>query len=224
MLKRSAFREIRSSLGRYIAIIAIIALGVGFFAGLRVTKSAMVKTADTYINEHGLFDYRLVSTVGYDMDDVSAFAGMDGIRAVEGSFAADFLAQTENDGDVVLRAHSMMDTINTVSLVAGALPTEDDECVVDARFYGEDAIGSVMKLSPSNDEDTLALFRYQEYRIVGIVNSVYYINYERGSTSLGNGSVTGFVYIPYSGFDIDYYTDLFLLLTEGGYKIGRAHV
>ena len=78
MLRRSAFREIRSSLGRYIAIIAIIALGVGFFAGLRVTKSAMVKTADTYINDHGLFDYRLVSTVGYDADDAAAFAKLDG--------------------------------------------------------------------------------------------------------------------------------------------------
>ena len=67
----------------------------------------------------------------------------------------------------------MMDTVNTVSLVAGALPVADDECVVDARFYGEDAIGSTVKLSPSNDEDTLELFRYQEYRIVGVVNSVY---------------------------------------------------
>ena len=78
MLRRSAFREIRSSLGRYIAIIAIIALGVGFFAGLRVTKTDMVKTTDTYVREHGLFDYRLLSTVGYDADDVAALAALDG--------------------------------------------------------------------------------------------------------------------------------------------------
>lgn len=217
MLRKSAFREIRASLGRYIAIIAIIALGVGFFAGLRVTKTAMVKTTDTYINEHGLFDYRLVSTVGYDADDEAALAGLDGVRAAEGSFTADFLAQTETGGDIVLRAHSMMDTVNTVSLVAGALPAADDECVVDARFFGEDAIGTTVKLSKSNDEDTLELFRYQEYRVVGVVNSVYYINYERGSTALGNGSLAGFIYIPYAGFDTDYYTELFLLLTEGGY-------
>ncbi len=216
MLSRSAFREIRSSLGRYIAIIAIIALGVGFFAGLRVTKSAMVKTADTYIREHGLFDYRLVSTVGYDGDDVAALARLDGVRAAEGSFSVDFLTQTPG-GDAVLRAHSLTETVNTVSLVAGELPARDNECVVDARYYTKDDIGTTLILSASNDEDTLELFRYAEYQIVGVANSAYYMNYERGSTALGNGSISAFVYMPYGGFDVDYYTDISLLLTEGGY-------
>ena len=93
MLRRSAFREIRSSLGRYLAIIAIVALGVGLFAGLRVSKTAMVKTADVYIHELGLFDYRLVSTVGYDEDDVAAFAKLEGIHAAEGAFSADVLTE-----------------------------------------------------------------------------------------------------------------------------------
>ena len=217
MLKRSAFREIRSSLGRYIAIIAIIALGVGFFAGLRVSKSAMVKTGDTYVKEHGLFDYRLVSTVGYDAEDVAAFAQLEGIHAAEGSFSADFLGHLESGSDVVLRAHSLTDTVNTVSLVRGALPDSDDECVVDARLYDESVIGSTLYVSDANDEDTLEQFRYREYQIVGLVNSVYYMNYERGSTAIGNGSVAGFVYLPYSGFDADYYTDVCLLLEESGY-------
>lgn len=175
-------------MGRYIAIIAIIALGVGFFAGLRVTKTAMVKTADTYVNDHGLFDYRLVSTVGYDEDDVAAFAELDGVRAAEGSFSADLLAQTMS-GDIVLRAHSITGTVNTLSLVSGRQPAQANECIVDARYYTESDIGTKIVLSAENEEDTLSLFRYAEYEIVGIANSVYYLNYERGSTSLGSGSV-----------------------------------
>ncbi len=217
MLKRSAFREIRSSLGRYIAIIAIIALGVGFFAGLRVSKTAMVKTGDAYVQEHGLFDYRLMSTVGYDTDDEAAFAQLEGVRAAEGSYSADFLARTESGTDVVLRAHSLTDTVNTVSLVAGELPAADNECVVDARLYDERVIGSTLYVSEANEEDTLEQFRYREYQIVGLVNSVFYMNYERGSTAIGNGSVAGFVYLPYGGFDADYYTDICLLLQESGY-------
>ena len=203
-------------MGRYIAIIAIIALGVGFFAGLRVTKTAMVKTADTNVNDHGLFDYRLVSTVGYDEDDVAAFAELDGVRAAEGSFSADFLAQTMS-GDIVLRAHSITGTVNTLSLVSGRQPAQANECIVDARYYTESDIGTKIVLSAENEEDTLSLFRYAEYEIVGIANSVYYLNYERGSTSLGSGSVAAFIYIPYDGFDVDYYTDVSLLLAESSY-------
>ena len=70
MLKKSTFREIRSSLGRYLAILAIVALGVGFFSGLKVTQEAMVKTTDSYLSEHNLFDYRLVSTLGFEGKDV----------------------------------------------------------------------------------------------------------------------------------------------------------
>lgn len=223
MLRRSAFREIRSSLGRYIAIIAIIALGVGFFAGLRVTKTDMVKTTDTYVREHGLFDYRLLSTVGYDADDVAALAALDGVHAAEGSFSVDFLTQTANGNDLVLRAHSITDVTNTLSLVAGRLPEKDNECVLDARYYTADVIGSTVGVSELNDEDTLELFRYDEYEVVGLVNAVYYLNYERGSTALGTGSVFAFVYMPYGGFDVDYFTDISLLLSESGYIYSSAY-
>ncbi len=217
MLRRSAFREIRSSLGRYLAIIAIVALGVGLFAGLRVSKTAMVKTADVYIHELGLFDYRLVSTVGYDEDDVAAFAKLEGIHAAEGAFSADVLTEREGQGEIVLRAHSLSTDMNAVSLVAGRLPESDQECVADARFFTEADIGTSISISNLNDEDTRDLFRFEEYQIVGLANSVYYLNYERGSTSLGAGSISAFIYLPYGGFDVDYFTDVYLQLEDSGY-------
>ena len=78
MLLKTAFREIKTSLGRYLAILAIIALGVGFFAGLRVTRTAMISTADHYLKDLAMFDDRILSTLGWTEEDVDAFQKLDG--------------------------------------------------------------------------------------------------------------------------------------------------
>ena len=67
-LIKSTFREIKESLGRYMAILLIVALGVGFFSGLKVAYSAMLYTADTYLKEQNFYDYHLLSTMGFDED------------------------------------------------------------------------------------------------------------------------------------------------------------
>ena len=84
MLLKTSLREIRTSLGRYLAIFSIIALGVGFFAGLRVTRAAMLNTADEYLSELHMFDGRLLSTLGWTQEDVDVFAGLAGVRAAAG--------------------------------------------------------------------------------------------------------------------------------------------
>ena len=216
MLKRSIFREIRDSLGRYLAIIAIIALGVGFFAGLRVTKTDMIETAQRYIDEHSLYDYRLLSTLGFDDEAVARLSAAPGISAGEGSFSADFLMDTQTGSSVVLRAHSLTERVNTAALVTGRLPENDRECVVDALNFPADVVGTELTLSQENTEAVRKLFRHASYTVVGTVNAVTYLNYERGSTALGNGSLYGFVLIPYEGFDTDYYTEICLSLRESG--------
>ena len=120
-------REIRKSLGRFLAIAAIVALGVGFFCGLRLTKTAMVKTMDTYTDTQSMYDFRLVSTVGFDETDAASFAdGMPGVLC-EGGKTADALAVVV---DGAARPHhfmSMPETLNVPSLKAGRLPQRADE-------------------------------------------------------------------------------------------------
>ena len=217
MLKRSLFREIRKSLGRYLAIFAIIALGVGFFAGLSVSEDAMIKTADQYVTEYSLYDYRLISTLGFQEEDVAAVAAADGVSRAEGSVFSDVVCLKENGSEYVVKVHTLMDGINIPKLTSGRMPEAPNECVADRRYYSEADIGKTIVLSESNDEDTLDLFAYDEYVIVGTANSVYYMNYERGSTSMGNGTVSAFLYIPYEGLDCDYYSEIFLKLEDTGY-------
>ena len=212
MLLKSTVRTILKSMGRFLAIMSIIALGVGFFSGLSVTEESMVKTAGEYISELGLYDYRLLSTLGFTDEDVKSVAGLSGVKAAYGSVSADFLASDPLGSSPVLHSHTILDGTNGLDLVSGRLPEAPNECVIDSLYAGDDAIGGVIALSEENSEDTLELFAYDEYVIVGRVNASEYLNYERGSTSIGSGSVSGFIYLPIEGYSVDYYTEIYLSL------------
>ncbi len=211
---KTALREIRESLGRYMAILAIVALGVGFFVGLTVTKPVMVEAGEEYLEENKLYDLRLISTIGFGEEEVEKVNALDGVEVAEGEIYTDFLAMDESGEESVLRAHSMLWKQNQAVVTAGRKPVAANECMVDSLAYGKDAIGSTIKVSENNDEDTADLLAYTEYTIVGLCNSSYYINYERGTTSLGNGRLKGFIYIPEAGFNADYYTDIYVRLDE----------
>lgn len=212
MLFKSVLRTIKKSFGRYLAILAIIALGVGFFSGLRVSETAMIKTADDYLNELNLYDVRLMSTLGLTEDDVAAFAQMDGVDRAVGSVSADFVYLTDSGSDSVLHAHTLLDGVNGVDIVSGRLPERPDECVLDNLHSAGSKVGDKIVLSEDNSQDTFDIFAYDEYTVVGLVNSSEYINFERGTTSLGNGSVSGYIYILPEGFTTDYYTEIYLTL------------
>lgn len=211
MLKKSTFREIRNSLGRYLAILAIVALGVGFFAGLKITQEAMVTTAGNYLNAQNLFDYQLISTLGFEEDDVKALADETIITDAEGSISTDALYHMESEeSDSVMMFHSMTNNINQLILKEGRLPEKSSECVVDHSLISESEIGKTIIISAENDDDTADMFKHKEYTIVGTVVSPLYLNFERGTTSLGNGTVSGFAYLTSKGFDTDYFTEIYL--------------
>ncbi len=211
---KTTYREIRQSFGRYAAILAIVALGVGFFVGLMVVTPAMVRNGGRYLNSHDLYDLRLLSTLGFEKDSVDAFTGREDIKAVEGAVSSDFLAVDESGKSRVLVAQTLLEVQNQVELKDGRLPEAADEIVVDSSLFSKDDIGKTIQVSDENSEETADLFAYDVYTIVGVADASYYINYQRGSTTLGTGRVSGFVYMLPDGFDTDYYTELFVRLDQ----------
>ena len=225
-LTKSTFREIRSSLGRFMAILAIIGLGVGFFAGLKVAKGAMTATMEGYLWEHKFYDYRLLSTLGFDQESVDYVSSMEGVRAAEGGLSFDVLyymttvsdSETDASGDVrentgaqgAVKTYSLPEKLNTVKILAGRMPEAENECVADANMLDESSIGRVLVLAEENEEDTLEHFTGKEYTVVGLVQSPLYIQYERGNTSLGTGRLAGFVYLLPQGYTEDYFTEIYV--------------
>lgn len=210
-LIKSSLREIRGSLGRFIAIMAIIGLGVGFFAGLRMCQPRMEQTGIEYVEKQELFDFRLISTLGFTDEDVEYFCNQDGVNAAEGAYTADFL-MIEDNTKTVIRAHSLTERINLPHLTAGDYPQKENECLADARHFTAKDIGNEIKVSPENDEDTLNTLTCDRYIITGLCQSPYYLNYDRGTTTAGNGSVSAFIYIPKGGFSSEAYHEVFLTI------------
>lgn len=214
MMKRNTFREIKKSFGRYFAILAIVALGVAFFSGLKITQSVMVHSADVYLKDLQFYDYRLVSTLGFTEENVEALAEKEDVRAAEGAISAEILYKDAGENERVIKMHSITEKVNKLKLVAGEMPQSADECVVDSALFSEDAIGSKLVLSENNTTDDLDKFAYKEYTITGLVQSPCYIQFERGNTSIGNGRISGFAYILKDGFAVDYDTEIYIKFDE----------
>lgn len=212
-----ALRTIKNSIGRYIAIFAIIALGVGFFSGLRVARDAMLETGNKYVEKYSLFDLRVISTYGFTEEDIEYFSEQRDVDRVRGAYSSDVIYKRDDGREAVLRVHSITDGINGLDLIEGKMPSATNECVVDARAFDSSYIGRKIRLTDNNSEDVLTNLSSKEYKIVGIVNSVYYMNFERGTTTVGTGSLSGFMYVTADAFNYERYTEMYVTMSDGGY-------
>ncbi|MDE7434756.1 MAG: FtsX-like permease family protein [Lachnospiraceae bacterium] len=209
-ITKSTFREIKQSFGRFAAILTIVALGVGFFAGLKVTKRAMIATMEAYWERTQFYDYRIMSTLGFEEEDAEFLRQQEQVRAVEGAQSFDIIYVNQEGNEGVLKAHSLTTSVNQIQLTEGRMPEQANECVVDANLFDASSIGSRICLAQDNEPEDMEHFAYTEYEITGIVRSPLYIQFERGNTSLGTGTVSGFFYLLPEGFAEDYYTEIYV--------------
>ena len=197
-------------MGRFIAILLIVTLGTGFVAGLRMTKPVMLAIESQYLQEHSMFDLRLVSTIGFDAEDVKAAESCEHVEKARGSVTHDLL--TYMDGrEIVLRGEMLLNGVNDPELRFGQMPKKGNECLLDADSFPPSMVGQSISLKPYNDEDTLDTFAYDEYVVVGLARSPLYFSADRGTSSLGSGSLSGFMLLSEEGFSFEYYTELYIL-------------
>ena len=138
-MRTTTWREIRGSFGRFLAIAAIIALGVGFFAGLRNTTTDMIATTDEYLADLKMFDYRFVSTIGFTDAELAELRKDAGVVAADGEIQKMVIYRDSlYDDDRVMAVHSITDGVNELRLTEGRMPEKPNECVLDARNYGTD--------------------------------------------------------------------------------------
>lgn len=213
MMRRNLLRSIRSSLGRYVAIVAIIALGAGIFVGLRTTKSDMIATGQKYMDQQNMFDLRLLSTYGWERDDVAAIAKLEGIESAEGVISLDaIVAVGEDETEHVYKLYSIPQSINKVYLHGGRMPQSPNECLADGFHATDDILGKTVTVSGLNDEETLDSLTQRTFTIVGYVSTPLYMDMTRGNTALGDGTLSAYLYLPEEAFSVDYYTEIAVTL------------
>lgn len=214
ILIKDLIEEIKHSLGRYLSILAIVSLGVAFFAGIKASAPDMKNTADLYFDRYNLQDIQVFSTIGLNEEDLEALREVEGVEEAQGQFSNDYLTKIDSREIVVkLMSYSAGQSINQPRLIEGRMPENEDECLLQAdsasgQIFGSFDIGQTIDLysgTATPIEDDLSR---HTFTIVGKVNSPNYLSYELGTSSIGSGTVNTFVYVPESVIKADYYTEI----------------
>ena len=198
VLLKNTFIKVKKSFGRFISLLMIVALGVGFFAGIRASSPDVISTIDTYYDEYNLMDFKIVSTMGLTNYDVEELEKLEYVDKVVPSYSLDALSNGE-----AIKIHSIENDINQVTLIDGRMPENSSECIADSKYYN---VGDIITLS-TDVSDTL---KNNTYTVVGTCDSVLYIYKDYGISSLGNGKLASYIFVPKDNFILDYYTEIYL--------------
>ncbi len=220
VLFREALREIRHSRNRFLSILAIVAIGSGFFSGVKAACPDMKMTAEQYFSESNLADLHLVSTWGFDEDDLSQLSSEEDIRVMEPCYTYDVLAESADGDQLVIKTigYNADAQLNLPRLHEGRLPEAKNECVIGTSSLGEThwEIGDSITLS-GDGEDLSESMDTTSFTVVGIAQLPQYFGYSYGTTTISDGVLDGIMLIPEEDYTLDVYTDVYLTLksTEG---------
>ena len=217
-LLKDGYREIKYSFKRFLSILLMSFLGVGFFAGIRSTSYDMKATLDRFYKSANVYDIKVVSTLGLTNEDVKKLEEIDGVKQVVGSFSKDVLLKLD-ETSYAAKVMSYEPEINKPMLSravedSGLLPESSDSlawCLVDKTLIErtDKKIGDYLELIETKGEDDKVLKR-NRFQIIAVVDSPLYMSEDRGNSSLGSGKTDFFIYIPKAVIDSDYHTELYI--------------
>lgn len=213
-------RNIKGSLGRFFAIMAIVAIGVAFFAGVTASSGDMKHSSDSYYDEYNMNDIRILSSIGFTSQDIEAVSKVYGVKAVYKTNTHDVLVDYDGRENVahisgvpVGKASDDDSYINQLRIKEGRLPQNDKECVVkyeDTRKSMK--VGDVISFKSGTEDDINDTFKDTEYTVVGIVYTPCYVSYDLGSSGIGNGHINYCIYVGDDEFKNNYYTECYAVI------------
>ena len=213
----SSFRKIKNNFKRFLSLLCMALLGVGFYAGIQAASPDMLDTLDSYLDTQNVYDIEIVSTLGLTENDLEEIRKIEGVDVAQGTYSKDAIMKTDKE-EYVVKMIGINENINKVSLIEGNLPNENNEIVVENDFLQENdlKIGDIINFE--GDE--------QEYKIVGTVESPLYFGISRGTTTLGKGQIDYYIYAKEDIFNQEYYNNIYLTVknakemttSENGYE------
>lgn len=218
MMKKSLFKNnlksIHKTRRRFISILVMAFLGVGFFAGLVATSPDMLDSLDKYADSSNLYDINIISTLGLTDDDITALQALNGVENAYGIQTKDSISKID-DKESICKVIEYNENVNTPVIVAGRNIENENECLIDPAVVRtgkgvEEYIGKKIILENDDlDSNDNPIFTQKEFEIVGIAETPVYISNERGNTSIGNGTVSFYIFTK-DVINMDYYTGVYV--------------
>lgn len=212
-LTKEFFMSIKKTYNRFISICLIVMLGTAFFAGVKAAEPDMQESADIFFDDSKLMDIRVLSTLGLTEDDVTAISAIEGVESAIPVYTYDVLTEKDEKQHVVKLMSETTD-INKITVTEGRMPQESGECLADwllEQNYGY-KIGDKITISSGDDKAIEDIVNTQTYTITGFGKSSYYLDLTRDSSTIGNGSMSGFLIIPEDNFTLEAFTEIDVLV------------
>ena len=209
--RKDFIREITKNKGRFLSVFFIVLLGAAFFSGIRSAEGDMKVSADRYYDEVNYMDLKVLGTLGLTDDDLADIAKTDGVKAVYGGKTVEVLHDI-GESEQVVKLIALTDGVNEPRIVEGRMPEKENEILVDTQFLTSSGCGigdrvtftsgTADPLSDSLNEDT--------FTIVGSATLPYYMELNRGTGSIGNGSINSFALLLPETFASELYTEIYI--------------
>ena len=216
-LLKDSIKEIKNTYKRFLSILVMAFLGVGFFAGMRAASPDMVDTIDQYYKESQVYDIKILSTLGLTNDDIDALSEIDEIENTVGTYETE--GKIEIDNKEIITKIMSVEKLNKPILLQGNLPKTQNECVVEDSFLtaNHKSIGDTIEVEvekTKNDEgEEVEYLNKNILKIVGTVKSPLYISRDRGTSSLGSGKIDYYIYVPKENIKAnEIYTNIYIKL------------
>lgn len=212
-LAKEFFMSIKKTYNRFISICLIVMLGTAFFAGVKAAEPDMQESADIFFDDSKLMDIRVLSTLGLTEDDVTAISAIEGVESAIPVYTYDVLTE-KDEKQHVIKLMSETTDINKITVTEGRMPQESGECLADwllEQNYGY-KIGDKITISSGDDKAIEDIVNTQTYTITGFGKSSYYLDLTRDSSTIGNGSMSGFLIIPEDNFTLEAFTEIDVLV------------
>lgn len=215
-LLKNNLKTIIKTRRRFLSILAMAFLGVGFFSGLIATSLDIHDSLDKYLDNSNFYDINIVSTLGLTDDDIKSLQKIEGVENVYGIQTKDSFALLDEKESIV-KVIEYNENINIPIITAGRMPENSNECLLDSGYTidgkADKYIGKTITLKNEDlNEDGNAVFTTKELTIVGITESPLYISGERGTTTIGNGTVSFYIYCIDNFINLDYYTEIGIIV------------
>ncbi|MHB1485911.1 MAG: FtsX-like permease family protein [Saccharofermentanales bacterium] len=213
------FSEIKKSFGRFIAIFAIVALGIGFLAGLLMATPDMHASVDALYDKSNMADIFIKSTMGITGADIKAVSSLDYVKDIMPAYVTDTLMKTSGNDVLATRVYGLPlnAPVNKLVLIDGRMPQAENECLVEQSggYLSSISIGTTLTISDENDnyENIGDIYNVKSYKVVGIVSNPFYFSMERESVSIGSGRLGAVMYVSESCYSLEAYTDLYITVT-----------
>ena len=206
MIFKNTIKKINKSLGRFLSLVAIIMLGVGFYAGIRQTTPAIRDVQNSYTAKTNMMDLRIVSTLGITDKDLEELKKLENVQYVSGGFS-----MFGYSGEDVVRVMSIDRLIDRSQICEGRAPANERECLADKNFY---KVGNIIKITEPSGDDTSDKLKVHSYIVSGTVTNPIYMGKDLGSADIGNGELHSYILVKPDVFKFETYTECYITMEK----------